>query len=451
MKSAERFYRALGGEIPDRVPTFTLGFDTKPIVDFIMRLELWPPRLRNLYRKLHIFDDAMTTILEGGAFRVPTIGQKPLLRRVFPLENYTQFLWSMFIPTTYESIYNTLNLYLNIAVSTKTDGIVIPGWPSLRMNKFVWQTEKDGRRFRKIISDYNVATVFDEHGVPCTEDTILPPKDQIQALTEFFKNYDPTEQIQTVLKPALKKFENKIGLVCWYSPGVYETWLETHGMPHMLPYFKYLFQEYREYKHKPEYSGPFRCMLEAKTDMFIRHMKQYKELGGRAVGFAEDILTSGNAFISPDLYSEFFIPYIKKCLNTARNLGLLTVFHTDGRWKQDNQENPFIFLDIVAGCRPNGIHGFQADCNDLSECKAHLTSTRDSLHHSIVMIGGMDNNRIFSRSQPPQAVEKKTYTVLQKLKLPGPYIAATDHSYHYGTLVENIVQFNRAIWKYGLY
>ncbi|MDD1778563.1 MAG: hypothetical protein LUQ65_10380, partial [Candidatus Helarchaeota archaeon] len=112
---------------------------------------------------------------------------------------------------------------------------------------------------------------------------------------------------------------------------------------------------------------------------------------------------------------------------------------------------PFIFLDLVAGCRPNGIHGFQADCNDLSECKEHLASTRDSLQHSIVMIGGMDNNRIFSRSQLPQAVWKKTYSVLRQLKLPGPFIAATDHSYHYGCLVENIIQFNRAVWKYGRY
>lgn len=451
MNSAERFYCALGGDLPDRVPTFTLGFDTKIIVELLIRLDSWPKALRRLYRKINIYNDSIATVLEGGKFRAPTVGQKPLIRRAFPLEKYTGPFWSMFIPSSYKSLLNTLKLYLGTGVNTKTDAVSIPGWPSYRMVGFVWQHLPDGRRFKKLVSDFKVATIFEESGTPCAEDPTLPPPRQIQFLTDFFKNYDPTEQVQEVLDPILRKFGEKLGLVCWYSPGVYESWLETHGMTQMLPYFKDLFREYRESKRKPGFIGPFQRLLEAKTDMFIRHMKQYAEIGGQAVGFGEDVLTSRNAFIPPEVYETFFIPFIRKCLDAARKLGLLTVFHTDGRWKQDNQKEPFIFLDLVASAKPNGIHGFQADCNDISECKEHLESTRESLGHSVVMVGGMDNNKIFARPQPIQSVWKRTASVLKKLKLPGPYIAATDHSYHYGCLVENIIQYNRAVWKYGRY
>ena len=451
MNSAERFYCALGGEIPDRVPTFTLGFDTKIIIELLLRLDIWPKLLRKLYRKINFYGNSIATVLEGVQFRSPETGQKPLMRRAFPLEKYTQSLWSMFVPSSYESVYSTLQLYLKTATGSKTDGTVLPGWPSFKFKGFVWQGDPDGGRYRKLVSEYNLATIFEEHGTPCAEDPVLPPNRQFQFLTEYFKDFDPTEQIQKILEPTLRNFEDKLGLVCWYSPGVYETWLETHGMTQMLPYFKDLFREYRESKRKPDYIGPFRALLEAKTDMFMRHMKQYAEIGGRAVGFGEDILTSRNAFIPPEVYEEFFIPYTRKCLDYARKLDLLTIFHTDGRWKQDNQDRPFLFLDHVAATKPNGIHGFQADCNNLLECKAHLESTRDSLDHSVVMVGGMDNNKIFSQPQSLQAIWKRTANVLQNLKLPGPFIAATDHSYHYGVLVENITQFNKAVWKYGRY
>jgi hypothetical protein len=140
----------------------------------------------------------------------------------------------------------------------------------------------------------------------------------------------------------------------------------------------------------------------------------------------------------------FYVPEIKKIVDTAHRVGIKVLFHTDGRFKIQKSERPWSFLDAILSTGIDMLHGCQQDCNNLEELKEYVGS-------KVTLVGGISCVDVLQHARSAKELYLKAGRAIETLKQGGHYIVAADNGYHSGVEPQNVRWYLNAIKYYGKY
>lgn len=148
----------------------------------------------------------------------------------------------------------------------------------------------------------------------------------------------------------------------------------------------------------------------------------------------DDIGYNSGLFIKPDMFMEIFPDRMKRLIAPAKEHGLLTLMHTDG--KMDN------ILPILYDVGFNVAHPIEPESNDIVEVKEKWTG-------KMALIGNVHTPLLAYGTQEEIDSLVKDYCV--KLGPGGGWVLGSSTSIMDGVKPENFVAMIEAVHKYGRY
>jgi len=429
MDPEERILRCLEGEILDRVPHMELGFNVFPSVQLNLYMDRMPTALKNWILKLKVYENAVQAAKEHLGLAPPL--RKTIIRRIFQLDRKAGGLISF--PTSL-SFMNALNPFLfRFPIRLGIDMIPTQAYPSIIVRGKV-------RRHNKtyfISEDWALIDV-DDMGDIRTNEPFYSPEQQMEALIEAYKA-DPLEDKVEYMGNLQKSVQGKLALMPIFN-GIFESWHIIWGLSNMHLFFRDFIKEYRK---GPPY-GIYKRYLTEKSKFYADYVRRLAEKGIKFIALVEDVLEDNGPFLQADQYKNFYIPEIKRIVEAAHAVGIKVLFHTDGRFKIQNSERPWEFLDAILSTGIDMLHGCQQDCNNLEELKEYVGN-------KVTLVGGVSCVDVLQHPKSAQEVYLRAGKAIETLKQGGHYIVAADNGWHDGVRMENIRWYLNAIRYYGRY
>jgi uroporphyrinogen-III decarboxylase len=199
----------------------------------------------------------------------------------------------------------------------------------------------------------------------------------------------------------------------------------------------------KEYRKGPPY-GLYKHYLTEKSKFYAEFVRRLAEKDIKFVTLVEDVCEDHGPFLKADQYLNFYVPEIRKIVDMAHKVGIKVLFHTDGRFKIENSDRPWEFLDAILSTGIDMLHGCQQDCNNLKELKEYVGS-------KVTLVGGVSCVDVLQHPKSAQEVYIKAGRAIETLKRGGHYIVAADNGLHSGVKAENIRWYLNAIRYYGKY
>ncbi len=178
------------------------------------------------------------------------------------------------------------------------------------------------------------------------------------------------------------------------------------------------------------------ALAELTLDYKIRLMKKAIKLGVDVVVSGDDYAGRTGPFMSPTHFGEFILPYLKKSVQVAHDLGVPYIKHTDG--------NIWSILDQMIDV---GI-----DAIDPLEPLADMDIGRVKKRYGdrIAVTGNLDVTELLPHGTPDD-VEAAVKETLAKAAPGGGYILASSNSIHPGVQPENYRAMVQAARQWGAY
>ena len=148
----------------------------------------------------------------------------------------------------------------------------------------------------------------------------------------------------------------------------------------------------------------------------------------------DDIGYNSGLMINPDMFMDIFPHRMKRLIAPAKEHGLLTLMHTDG--KMDN------ILPILYDVGFNAAHPIEPESNDIVEVKkqwARKMALIGNVHTPLLAYG------------TPEAIEEQVKEYCMKLGPGGGWVLGSSTSIMAGVKPENFVAMIEAAHKYGRY
>lgn len=142
-----------------------------------------------------------------------------------------------------------------------------------------------------------------------------------------------------------------------------------------------------------------------------------------------------NPFFSPDMFSEFVAPYLKRTIDSYRNMGFFTIKHTDG--------NVMPILDQIVACGPDAIHSLDPQGGvSLKEVK--------KLYGDKVALCGNVNCGLLQTGTDEEVIADVRRSLKEGMEGFG-YIFSTSNCAYTGLPLERYELMNRIWWEEGIY
>ncbi|MBR0142800.1 MAG: hypothetical protein IJM21_01325 [Clostridia bacterium] len=154
-------------------------------------------------------------------------------------------------------------------------------------------------------------------------------------------------------------------------------------------------------------------------------------------GFAlcSDYCFNVNPFFSPDTFSVFVTPYLKRVIDAYRSLGFFTIKHTDG--------NIMPILDQMVECGPDALHSLDPQAGvDLAEVKR--------LYGDRVALCGNVNCGLLQTGTEEDVVRDVRRALRDGMQGWG-YVFCTSNCAYTGLPLERYELLNRIWWEEGVY
>ncbi|MHA1278023.1 MAG: uroporphyrinogen decarboxylase family protein [Candidatus Helarchaeota archaeon] len=426
---AERVIQCCEGEVLDRVPHMELGFNVLPSVKLNLYMDRMPIKFKNWLLKLKIYENAIQASKEhlGLSDSIP----KTMTRKVLWLDKLASNLIN--VPTSLEFM-DTFNPFLfRIPIRLGIDMIPTMGYPSAIVRGIV---KRDGQKFF-VSEDYNLMDI-DEKGDIRTRAPVFEPEKQMEKIIEAYREEPQDDKVEYIGK-LQKSVEGKLALAPLFN-SIYESWHIIWGLSNMQLFFRHFNREYR--KGAPY--GIYKSFLVEKAKFIADFTKRLSEVGIMFITLVEDVCEDNGPFLRTEQYRNFYVPEIKRIADAAHKVGIKVLFHTDGKFKIENSEKPWEFLDAILSTGIDMLHGCQADVNNLEELKEYAGN-------KVTLVGGISCVDILQHGKSAKEVYLKVGRTIEIMKKRGQYIIAADNGWHTGVKMENIRWYLNAIRYYGKY
>lgn len=178
---------------------------------------------------------------------------------------------------------------------------------------------------------------------------------------------------------------------------------------------------------------PEKMKEEAKTrvEKMLETAEIYRKHGALD-GFAlcSDYCFNDNPFLSPNQFSEFITPYLKKLIAGQKELGFYTIKHTDG--------NIMPILDQLLECEPHALHSLDP------QAKVDMAEMKKIAGDKVCLIGNV-NCSLMDSGTEEEVAESARYAL--KHGMPGGgYIFSTSNCVYTGMRLERY-KLIHDIWK----
>jgi uroporphyrinogen decarboxylase len=168
------------------------------------------------------------------------------------------------------------------------------------------------------------------------------------------------------------------------------------------------------------------------SDWAIRAIAHLNKMDFDFFWVMDDLAWNRMPFISPQVFREFFLPYMTEVARTIRKPW---VFHSDG--------NILPFLNDLVGLGMNALHPIQPGAMDISEVKKKYG-------HLLCLVGNIDLSYTLTRGTEAE-VEAEVRETIVKAGAGGGYIISSAMTLTDYCKVENVLAMASAIRRHGSY
>ena len=178
------------------------------------------------------------------------------------------------------------------------------------------------------------------------------------------------------------------------------------------------------------------ALVEAATDYWTEVGLKLIHAGADALYVANDMGMNGSTLISPTHLREFFLPAFARQCATWKKAGGRVILHSCG--------NIEAILDDLAEMEIDGLNNLQSHAGmDISSVKTRYGSRW-------TLIGNVDATTIMT-SENPEDIDAAIASVIRTAGSNGGLILATDHSFHKGIPIGNVLHFIAKAKELGRY
>jgi hypothetical protein len=330
---------------------------------------------------------------------------------------------------------DTFNPFLfRVPIRLGIDMITTMGFPS----SIVRGKIRRNKKLYFISEDWFLVDVDGIGDIRGSEPYCLNPEEQMEKLIETYQEEPQDDKIEYIGK-LQKSVEGRLALAPQFN-SIFESWHIIWGLSNMHVFFRDFHKEYRK---GPPY-GSYKRFLGVKAKFIADFTRRLAEKDIKFICIVEDVAEDNGPFLRAEQYRNFYVPEIKKICDAAHKVGIKVFFHTDGKFKIENAEKPWEFLDAILSTGIDMLHGCQADVNDLAELKDYVGS-------KVTLVGGISCVDILQHAKSAKEVYLKVGKAIEIMKQGGHYIVSADNGWHAGVKMENARWYLKAIDYYGKY
>lgn len=173
------------------------------------------------------------------------------------------------------------------------------------------------------------------------------------------------------------------------------------------------------------------------TDFYITGAQRMAEAGADAIFIADDYAYKTSSMMSPQQFTQYILPHLKRMVEAIRKTKALPILHSDGHIQ--NLLDPIINEVPIAALNPIE----RAAGMDIAEVKKKYGQ-------KIAIIGNVNQQTTLITGTKEEVVEETKECI--KIAAPGGgYVLASDHSVHDDIPNENIFAMYEAGRKFGSY
>ena len=172
---------------------------------------------------------------------------------------------------------------------------------------------------------------------------------------------------------------------------------------------------------------------ESLLNQAIETQKVFAEAGADAIINCSDVAFNTGTFISPEMMEEFFYPYLYRWVHSVKDIGLYSIWHTDG--------NILNIMDKVIDSKVNAIQ-----CVD--PCAGmNIVSLKEKYDHQLCLIGNV--NCSILQTGTPDEIDKEVKSIVTGCNKGGGFILSGCNVIFKGISAENYQIMVDARRKYG--
>ena len=179
-----------------------------------------------------------------------------------------------------------------------------------------------------------------------------------------------------------------------------------------------------------------RRLVSASTEYWTEVGLRLIEAGADALYVANDMGMNGSTLISPEHLREFFLPELAKQCATWKKAGGTVILHSCG--------NVEAILPDLAAMGFDGLNNLQARAG------MDIASVKKRYGDRWTLVGNVDATGVMT-SEDPAEIEAAVRHVFEVAGSGGGLIMATDHSFHKGIPLKNVLWFIECAKRAGSY
>lgn len=291
---------------------------------------------------------------------------------------------------------------------------------------FVFESGGSGLHPEKLTTDtyrceWGITWKVDPPGWPADGPIDHPIKNR-----KDFENYVPPDPLAPKrvedVEMAVEKVKGKIAIVAAIPGPFTQAWLLTGFERFALAM----------------YDDPdlIHSLLKMTTDYAIKLGKRMIAGGADVIMPCDDIGTKTGPFISPKQFETFIFLHFKRLVGTVKELGVPVLFHCCG--------NIDVILDKFVEIGMDGYNPVQRSAG------MNLRKVKTKYGERICLSGNV-NSSVTLPYGTEEDVERETKECLREGAPRGGYILSSDHSFHGGIPINNILKMIEVGKKYGKY
>jgi len=175
------------------------------------------------------------------------------------------------------------------------------------------------------------------------------------------------------------------------------------------------------------------------TDFYYAYYSRMFEAAGNLIdvfALADDFGAQDALLISPSMFDEFVVPYLRRMINLAHEHDIFFLLHTDGDIEKIIPKLIEIGVDILDPIQPESMDPLKV---------------KEKWGDKLCLRGAIGVQQILSRSST-EAVVRETKRIIDHLAPGGGYILAPGHPVLQDDIpVENIIAMYKTGYEYGIY
>lgn len=290
-----------------------------------------------------------------------------------------------------------------------------------QQSEVVWRGRTIAEGTQQVVRDeWGIIWGITDFGVPYPIEGPIRSREDLKEYTP--PDPDAPHRLRS-LREAVQRFKGRKAIVFLTHDGFEFPHYLRGGMENL----------FLDYLDDPELAHELAEMV---IDYKIRLMRRAIQEGADAVVSGDDYATAKGLLMSPAHFREFILPYLKRSIDAAHEMGVPFIKHTDG--------NIWAILDMMVEAGIDAIDPIEPLAGmDIGEVKARYGDR-------IAVIGNVDCSVVLTRGTPEE-VEEAVKETIAKASPGGGHILASSNSIHPGVKPENYLAMVEAARRYGTY